>query len=155
MLADGLVRAGHLAPALAPGAGVGLLLLAVAFLRGGAGLGWPLALAGIVYVAGLEASGHHHGLDATVPLVGFALLLCGELVVVSTDARLRLVAEPAARVWRVAALAGLLLAGLVASTLTVVVAAAPPVHGLLWTALGAAAAVGAAGAGAWAARHAG
>lgn len=153
MLADGLVRAGKLSPALAPGAAVGVLLLLVAFVRRGAGLGWALALAGAVYVGGLEAS--RHGLDASAALVGFALLLCGELVGVSADARLRLVAEPAARVWRVAALAGLLFAGLVASTLTVVVAAAPIVHGLLWTAVGAAAAVAAVGAGAWAARRAG
>lgn len=147
------MRAGYLAPALVPGAIVGALLLLVAFLRGGVGLGWPLLLAGAVYVGGLEASGH--GLDATAPLAGFALLLCGELVVVSTDARRRLVAEPAARVRRATALIGLLLAGLVASTLAVVVAAAPVAHGLLWTALGAAAAVAAAGAGAMAARRAG
>jgi hypothetical protein len=151
VLSDGLLRAGHLALALAPGAVVGALLLLVALARGGAGLGWPLALAAVVYVGGLEASGR--GLDATAPLVGLALLLCGELVIVSTETRHRLNAEAGARLWRVGALAGLLVAGLAASTLAVVVVAAPALHGLIWTVLGAAAAVGAAGAGVWAARR--
>jgi len=153
VLADAFVRSGEFAPALAPGAAVGALLLLVALVRGaGAALGWSLGLAGAVYVGALEAAGG--GIDATAPLVGVALLLCGELVVLSRDTRLRLPSETAPRIRRAAALAGLLLAGLAASTLTVALTAAPAANGLAWTVLGAAAAVGAAGAGAWLARRA-
>ena len=151
MLADGFLRAGDLAPALTPGAVVGAVLLLVALLRRGTGLGWSLALAGAVYVGGLEASGR--GLDATAPLVALALLLCGELVSLSLDARDRLLVERTVRLRRAAALAGLLLAGLAASVLVVAVSAAPAAHGLLWTVAGAAAAVAAAGVGAWLARR--
>lgn len=152
MLADAFARAGEVVPALVPGAAVGGLLLLVALVRGaGSALGWSLGLAGAVYVGALEAAGG--GIDATAPLVGFALLLCGELVVLESEARLRLPPERAPCLRRTAALGILLLAGLSASTLVVALSAAPAAHGLAWTVLGAAAAVGAAGAGAWLARR--
>jgi len=146
------VRAGKLAPALAPGAVIGGLLLLLALVRGGGmTLGWALALAGAVYIGSLEAAGA--GVDGAAPLVATGLLLCGELARWSLDTRLRLRSDETLAGRRGLALAALACSGLAASALTVAVSAAPAERGLAWTALGAAAAVGAAGAGVWLARR--
>ena len=81
------------------------------------------------------------------------LLLCGELSAWSFDSRLELRAEPRLARRRAAALVTLALAGLVVATLVVSLSAVGPNHGLGWTVLGAAAAVGAAGTGIWVARR--
>jgi hypothetical protein len=85
--------------------------------------------------------------------VAVLLLLSGELTAWSVDERLPVRADPRL-VWRrAAALAALALAGLAVATLVAALSAVPPSHGLLWTVLGAAAAVGAAGTGVWVARR--
>lgn len=150
-LTDALLHAGRFAAEFAPVAGVGALLLLVALVRGGARtLGWSLALAGAAYIGALAA--RRHGLDGTAPLVATALLLCGELARWSVDLRGRIRGAVAAR-RRAAAVAALALSGLAASGIAVGVAAAPTGHGLGWTLLGAIAAVGATGIGAWLARR--
>ena len=71
------------------------------------------------------------------------LLLCGELAAWSVDERLRDRAPSHELTWRRGmAVAALALAGLAVATLVVALSAVPPSHGLGWTVLGAAAAVG-------------
>ncbi len=134
-----------------PGAVIGALLLVEALVSGGRGLGPALFLAGGTYVAAVTSAGDR--IDASAPLVAVLLLLCGELSAWSVDSRLELRAEPRLARRRGAALATLALAGLVVATLVVSLSAVGPNHGLGWTVLGAAAAVGAAGTGIWVARR--
>ena len=81
------------------------------------------------------------------------LLLCGELGAASLHGRWRIrTDEPL--VWRSAlTLSALTAAGLGAAVLVVGLSALHPSNGIAWTAAGAAAAVGAAGTGAWLARR--
>jgi hypothetical protein len=83
------------------------------------------------------------------------LLLCGELAAWSLDERVRVDAEPGVLARRATAIGALVGAGLVASAAVVAVAAAPAGNGLSWTAIGAAAAVGAVGIGVVVARRSG
>jgi hypothetical protein len=151
VLADALARAGSAAELLAPVAGVGVLLLAIALVYGGWGLGASLWLGGAAYVAFVVHV--EHRVDGTAPLVAVLLLLCGELTAWSLDERWRIRADAALAWRRAAAVFGLAFAGLVAAGLLVALSAAPSLHGLAWTVAGAAAAVGAAGTGIWAARR--
>ena len=140
-----LPRAGTHVVALAPGAGLGVLLLLVALFTDGRGLGWSLGLGGGTYVAFLVAN--HPGIDGAAPLVAVLLLLCSELAAWSLDERLRMRTDPGL-VWRRAGAVVLLaLGGLALATLAVVLGAAPPAHGLAWTVAGGVAAVAAAGTG--------
>jgi hypothetical protein len=143
VLADALTRDGSIAAELGPGAALGTLLLLFALVRGGALLGLALWLAGAIYVAGIVAAGR--AVDATAPVVAVLLLLCGELATWSLDERLQIRADDLLAWRRSGALGGLALAGVVASALILALSAVPAGHGLFWTALGAAAAVGAAG----------
>ena len=118
-------------------------MLLFALVRGGALLGLALWLAGATYIAGIVAAGR--AVDATAPVVAVLLLLCGELAAWSLDERLRIRADDLLEWRRGAALGGLALAGLVVSALILALSAVPAGHGLFWTALGAAAAIGAAG----------
>ena len=137
--------------AFVPGAALGGLLLLAALVFRGRGLGAALFLGGATYVAAIAAAGDR--VDASAPLVAVLLLLCGELSAWSVDERLeiRTEAEPAWR--RSGAVTTLALAGLAVATLVVAMSAVPSNHGLAWTVLGAAAAVGAAGTGIWIARR--
>lgn len=146
-----LARAGSTAPFLAPGAALGTLLLAFALVFRGYGLGPALWLAAATYVAFVIRV--ERGVDGTAPLVAVLLLLTGELTAWSLDERWRVRAdEPLA--WRRAAAVGVLaLAGLTLATVVVALTAVSPNQGLAWTVAGAAAAVGAAGTGIWAARR--
>ena len=130
-----------------------MLLLAVALLREGWGLGAALWLGAGTYIAFVVAV--QNGIDATAPLVAVLLLLCGELTAWSLDERWRMRADPSLGWRRGAAVASLALAGLAVSALVIALAAVPPSHGLIWTLAGAAAAVGAAGTGIWVARSSG
>jgi hypothetical protein len=136
-------RNGSVAAELVPGAALGTLFLLFALVRGGALLGLALWLAGASYIAGIVAAGHT--VDATAPVVALLLLLCGELAAWSLDERPRIVAGDLLEWRRGVALGGLALAGLVVSALILALSAVPAGHGLFWTALGAAAAVAAAG----------
>jgi hypothetical protein len=137
--------------AFVPGAVLGALVLVVALAFGGRGLGGALFLGGATYVAAVAAAGDR--VDASAPLVAVLLLLCGELTAWSVDERLEIRPEPDP-VWRRgAAIAALALAGLAVATLLVALSAVPSNHGLGWTLLGAASAVGAAGTGIWVARR--
>jgi hypothetical protein len=137
--------------AFVPGAAVGALLLVGALVFDGRGLGGALFLAGATYVAAVASAGD--GTDAAAPLVAVLLLLCGELSAWSFDERLDIRAEPRLAWRRGAAVSLLALVGLAVATLVVALSAAGPNHGLGWTVLGAAAAVGAAGTGIWFARR--
>jgi hypothetical protein len=150
VLALTLARAGSTAPVLAPSAALGAVLLVVALVRGGWGLGAALWLGGGTYVAFVVAI--ESGIDAAAPLVAVLLLLCGELTAWSLDERWRIRADPSLAWRRGAAVASLASAGLVVAVLVVALNAAPASHGPIWTLAGAAAAVGAAGIGIWVAR---
>jgi hypothetical protein len=93
------------------------------------------------------------GADASAPLVAVLLLLAGELSAWSIDEQWRIRAEDELKWRRGAAVSGLALAGLAVSALVVALSAVQPNHGLAWTVLGAAAAVGAAGTGIWVAHR--
>ncbi len=134
-----------------PGVVLGTLLLVAALVVGDVGLGAALLVAGGTYVAAVTAAGDR--IDASAPLVAVLLLLCGELAAWSLDERWEIRTD-AALVWRRAgAIAALALAGLAAATLLVALSAVPASHGLGWTVLGAAAAIGAAGTGIWVTRR--
>jgi hypothetical protein len=137
--------------AFLPGAALGAVLAVVALVFGGRGLGAALFLGGGTYVAAVSAAGDR--IDASAPLVAALLLLCAELSGWSVDERLEIRSEPGLALRRGAAVAVLALAGLAVATLVVALSAVPPNHGLLWTVLGAAAAIGAAGTGIWVARR--
>jgi hypothetical protein len=81
------------------------------------------------------------------------LLLAGELSAWSIDERWNIRAEEELNWRRGAAVSGLALGGFVMAALVVSLSAVQPNHGLAWTVLGAAAAVGAAGTGIWVARR--
>ena len=151
MLADALVRAPSPVAAFVPGLALGALLLLVALVFGGRGLGAALFLAGATYVAAVAAAGG--GADASAPLVAVLLLLCGELTAWSLDERLEIKAEPVLARRRAAAITTLGLSGLGVAALVVALSAVGPNHGLGWTVLGAAAAVAAAGTGIWVAHR--
>lgn len=137
--------------AFVPGAVVGALLFLAALLFGGRGLALALFLAGGTYVAAVAAAGN--GVDASAPLVAVLLLLAGELSAWSIDERWRIRTEGELNWRRGAAVSGLALSGLVVAGLVVSLSAVQPSHGLAWTVIGAAAAVGAAGTGIWVARR--
>ncbi|HEY3578307.1 MAG TPA: hypothetical protein VGK68_10025 [Gaiellaceae bacterium] len=150
-LADALTRAPSPVAAFVPGATSGAILLVVALVFRGRGLGAALFLAGGTYVAAVAAAGN--AVDASAPLVAVLLLLSGELSAWSIDEGLEIRAESRV-VWRRgAAVTALALAGLAAAVLVVALSAVPSTHGLALTLLGAAAAVGAAGTGIWVARR--
>jgi hypothetical protein len=127
------------------------VLLVVALLFGGRGFGAALFLAGGTYVAAVAAAGG--GADASAPLVAVLLLLSGELTAWSVDERWLIGSEEQLAWRRGAAVTALALGGLAVAVLVVALSAVQPNHGLGWTVLGAAAAVGAAGTGIWVARR--
>lgn len=137
--------------AFVPGAALGAMLLVVALVYDGRGLGAALFLAGGTYLAALVSGGH--GVDATAPFVAVLLLLCGELTAWSLDERWRISSDEPLAWRRGAAIGALALAGLGVAAFVVALSAVPSSHGLLLTAVGAAAAVGAAGTGIWVARR--
>jgi hypothetical protein len=149
--ADALVRAPSPVAAFVPGLVLGAVLLVVALIWRGRGLGAVLFLAGGTYVSAVTAGGT--GADASAPLVAVLLLVCGELSAWSFDARLEIRAERQVAWRRGAAVAALAFFSLAAATLVVALSAVGPNHGLGWTVLGAAAVVGAAGTGIWVARR--
>jgi hypothetical protein len=151
VLAVALVRAGSHVAAFVPGAAVGTLLLLVALAFGGSGLGAALFVGAATYVGAIVAAGHRT--DATAPVVAVLLLLCGELTAWSADERWEIRSDPRLAWRRGAAFGVLVSAGLAVATLVVSLSAVPPGHGLAWTVIGAAAAVGAAGTGIWVARR--
>ena len=151
VLADALTRAPSPVAAFMPGAALGAALLGVALFFGGRGLGAALFLAGGTYVASVAAAGDQ--IDGSAPLVAVLLLLCGELSAWSIDERLGIRGEAQLAWGRATGIAVLSLAGLAVAALVVALSAVPPSHGLAWTVLGAAAAVGAAGTGLWVARR--
>lgn len=132
-------------------AGVGCVLLVVALVSGGRGLGAAVFLGGATYVAFVVRVEHH--VDPTAPLVAVLLLLCAELAAWSLDERWRIPSDTALAWRRGAALGALAVAGLAVSALVVALSAVPSSHGLAWTVAGAAAAVGATGTGIWVARR--
>jgi hypothetical protein len=145
--ADALVRAPSPVVAFVPATALGALVLVVALAFRGRGLGIALFLGGGTYVAAVAAAGA--GIDASAPLVAVLLLLCGELTAWSVDERLGIRPAPELAWRRGVGIAVLGLAGLAVAALVVALSAVPSSHGLAWTVLGAAAALGAAGTGIW------
>ena len=150
--ADTLVRAPSPVVAFVPGLAFGGLLLVAALVWDGRGLGAALFFAAGSYVAAAAAAAGS-GTDGSAPLVAVLLVLCGELAAWSFDERLGIRAERQVAWRRGAAVAVLALAGLGVATLVVALSAVGPTHGLGWTLLGAAAAIGAAGTGIWVAHR--
>ena len=129
-----------LAPEIGAVTVVGFVLLLFVLVRGVEDLlGWSLALNGGAYAVALIV--HGSAIDEAAPLVGCALLLCGELAVWSLDARWSVRADPGIVAARAFAVAGMTLAGLAASGLVVTLGATSLGSGLAWTMLGCAAAV--------------
>jgi hypothetical protein len=145
------VRAPSPKLAFVPSAALGAVLLGASLVFGGRDLAAALFLAGGTYVAAVAAAGDQ--IDGSAPLVAMLLLVCGELSAWSLDERFEIRAESQLAWRRGAAVAVLALAGLAVAALVVGLSAVPPNHGLAWTVLGAAAAVGAAGTGIWVARR--
>jgi hypothetical protein len=81
------------------------------------------------------------------------LLLAGELSAWSIDERWKIRADEELNWRRGTAVSALALGGFILASLVVALSAVQPNHGLAWTVLGAAAAVGAAGTGIWVARR--
>jgi hypothetical protein len=120
--------------------GIGGALLVFALLRRVDDvMPWAIVLLGAAYAIALFVG--NNGIDNAAPLVAAGLLLCSELAAWSFDERWRVKAERAVVVARGTAVALLVLAGLGASALVLALAAAPIGGGLVWTVLGAAAAV--------------
>ena len=117
----------------------------------GSALGVALFLAGGTYVAAVAAAGN--GVAPSAPVVAVLLLLAGELSAWSIDERWKIRAEEELNWRRGAAVSALALGGFLMAALVVALSAVQPNHGLAWTVLGAAAAVGAAGTGIWVARR--
>jgi len=139
-----VTRAHEVASVVGALAGLGALLLAGALVFGWMpALTWALAFGGGAYAATITVNSG--ALDAGVPLVAAGLLLCGELAAWSLDERARIPTEGAVVRRRGAAVTLLAVGGLAAAAGVVAVAAAPAGSGLAWTAVGAAAAVGAVG----------
>jgi hypothetical protein len=119
---------------------IGCLLLLYALLRRADDfLPWPLVLLGIAYAVSLLVRGS--GIDEGAPLVAAGMLLCSELASWSFDERRKIAAERTVVVARATALTLLVLAGLGASSLALALAAAPIGGGIVWTTVGAVAAV--------------
>lgn len=152
VLAASLFQAGRVTPLLAGVATAAGALCAVALWRGRRGmLGWSLLIAGAVFIVSIERGGG--GVDGTAPLVATALFLCAELARWSFDTRVRISGDAVLLVRRAAALAALALGAGAAASVVVGSSAIAAPHNLAWTALGAAAAAGAAGLGVWLARR--
>ena len=102
-------------------------------------LPWAVIPLGIAYTVSLVL--HGSGVDGGAPLVAAGLLLCAELAAWSIDEQFAIPAERAVVLARASALATLVLGSLVVATLVVGLSLVPA-SGLVWTVLGAAAAVG-------------
>ncbi len=122
---------------------LGALLLVVALVRWEATLGWALGLCGAVYMAAIVI--HGEGVDGTAPLIAVLLLLCGELTAWSLAERGILRVDNGIEARRAVTVAALAIAGLVAAGLVIALGSVRPGGGLIWTALGVAAAVAVAG----------
>jgi hypothetical protein len=122
---------------------VGAALLALVLVRKHDGLlPWVVIPLGIAYTVSLVL--HGSGVDGGAPLVAAGLLLCAELAAWSIDEQFAIPAERSVVVARASALAALVL-GSVAVAALVVALSIVPAGGLVWTVLGAAAAVGVVG----------
>jgi len=140
VLAYAATREPTLAPVVATvGAFGGALLAFILVRRHLELLIWPLGLAAALYIVAIVVHGSQ--VDDGAPLVGAALLLCGELASWSMDERRPVAAARGVVVSRALAVAGLALAGLAIAALVVALSAAAVGDGLAWTVLGAAAAV--------------
>jgi hypothetical protein len=124
-----------------PIAVLGALLLLFVLARGADELlGWSLFLGAASYAAGTMAHGTH--VDEAAPLVGVALLLCGELTAWSIDEHRPAARERGVLLLRATAVGTLAAASLAIAALVVALSIASIGGGLVWTALGAAATVG-------------
>jgi hypothetical protein len=140
---DALSRDWSRAEAFTPAVGIGAFFLVLALVRWEGAVGWALGLCGATYVA--QVAAHNRGVDGTAPLIAVLLLLCGELTAWSLAERGRLRVGDAIHGLRALAVLALAIAGLMAAGLVVALGGVRPGGGLILTAVGAVAAVAAAG----------
>jgi hypothetical protein len=141
VFAYSVTREPTLAPLVAPLAAFGALLLLFVLVRQTDDLlGWAVLLNGVAYAGATIAHGTH--VDEAAPLVGVGLLLSAELATWSLDERWSIKSDRDVHVARLVGVSGLCVAGLGVSALVVALATASIGGGLVWTTLGAAAAVG-------------
>jgi hypothetical protein len=140
VVVDAAVRATSVAVLIGSLGAVGLLMLVFVLWRADDELlPWALLFAGLGY--GLSLAAHSSGVAEGAPLVGAGLLLCGELVSWSLDERFAIRADRSIVAARAAALAALVIGGVLLSGLVLALASAPLGGGLGWTVIGAAAVV--------------
>jgi hypothetical protein len=122
---------------------IGAVLLAFVLVRRLDGLlPWAVIPLGMAYTVSLVL--HGSGVDGGAPLVAVGLLLFVELAAWSIDEQFAIPAERAVMLARASALTALVLGSLMVATV-VVAFSLVPASGLVWTVLGAAAAVGVVG----------
>lgn len=120
------------------------VLLATAIAGGWASLlPWPIVLLGAAYVLSLELRSDDGSIDAAAPLVGAGLLAVAELAYWSLELKGPGREEPRLLARRAAALVALALVSLLLGALVVTITAVPLGGGVLWDAIGVAAAAAA------------
>jgi hypothetical protein len=123
---------------------VGALLLALAVLAGRPGwIAWSLVLLGAEYAASLAVAEGGGEMDAWAPLYAAGLLVAAELAFWSLELRGTAREDAASLRRRLAALSALALAALGLAALVALVTELPGGGGVLWDAVGVAAAVAA------------
>jgi hypothetical protein len=134
-------------PASAAVAGLGavaVVVVAASIWRGwSSGVAWTLALLAAQYALALSLREGDDVVDARVPFYAAGLLVAAELAYWSIELRVRGSEGGALMLRRLAALGGLAIVSLGVGTFVVAAAATSLAPGLLWDAVGAAAAVAA------------
>jgi hypothetical protein len=120
--------------------GLGVLLASLAFARP-SGVAWALVLLAGEY-GGALAAGEDTSVDAAAPLYAGGLLVLAELAYWSLELRGRGREERRVAVRRLTAVTALAICSVVVGAVVVVVTAVPLGGGLVWDAVGVAAAVG-------------
>ena len=122
--------------------GAAVVVLALSLWLGSAsGVAWTLALLAGEYALGLRLGDGDERVDAAAPFYAAGLLLLAELAYWSLELRVPGREDAGLMVRRLAALGGLALASVALGTFVVAATAVSLSSGLLWDAIGAAAAV--------------
>lgn len=122
----------------------GVLVLAAALLGGWPSvLPWPVVLLGAAYVVSLELRSDDGSIDAAAPLMGAGLLALAELAYWSLELKGPQREERRLLARRAAAVVALALVSLLVGSIVVTITAVPLGGGVLWDAVGVAAAAAA------------
>jgi hypothetical protein len=117
------------------------VLAASLWLGSASGVAWTLALLAGEYALALTLGGGDDGVDAAAPFYAAGLLLLAELAYWSIELRVPGRTDRALTLRRLAALGGLAVASIAVGTFVVAATAVSLSSGLVWDAIGAAAAV--------------